>query len=63
MFIINDIALFSARSTWIAYAVEWGKLLKCQMKGKMSRKLANGLNHNIQRRLLVYIVDLRRAFT
>ena len=35
---------FMARSTWVAYAFEWGKLLKCHSKGKASRKLANGQN-------------------
>ena len=29
-----------ARSTWVAFA----KLLKCHLKGKASRKLANGRN-------------------
>ena len=33
---------FMARSTWVAYAFELGKLLKCHLKGKASRKLANG---------------------
>ena len=35
---------FMARSTWVAYAFEWGKLLKCHLKGKASRKLENGQN-------------------
>ena len=35
---------FMARSTWVAYAFELGKLLKCPLKGKASRKLANGQN-------------------
>ena len=35
---------FMARSTWVAYAFELGKLLKCHLKGKTSRKLANGQN-------------------
>ena len=35
---------FMARSTWVAYAFEWGKLLKCHLKGKASRKLPNGQN-------------------
>ena len=35
---------FMAKSTWVAYAFEWGKLLKCHLKGKASRKLANGQN-------------------
>ena len=33
-----------ARSTWVAHAFEWEKLLKCHMKGKASKKLANGQN-------------------
>ena len=32
-----------ARSTWVPYAFEWEKLLKCHLKGKSCRKLANGL--------------------
>ena len=35
---------FMARSTWVTYAFEWVKLLKCHLKGKASRKLANGQN-------------------
>ena len=35
---------FMARSTWVAHAFEWEKLLKCHWKGKASRKLANGQN-------------------
>ena len=35
---------FMARSTLVAYAFELGKLLKCHLKGKASRKLANGQN-------------------
>ena len=35
---------FMARSTWVAYAFELGKLLKSHLKGKASRKLANGQN-------------------
>ena len=35
---------FMARSTWAAYAFEWGKLLKCHLKGNASRKSANGQN-------------------
>ena len=33
-----------ARSTWVAHEFEWEKLLKCHLKGKASRKLANGQN-------------------
>ena len=32
-----------ARSTWVALALEWGKLLKCHLKGKPCRKWASGL--------------------
>ena len=35
---------FMARSTWVVYAFELGKLLKCHWKGKAGRKLANGQN-------------------
>ena len=33
-----------ARSTWVAHVFEWEKLLKCHLKGKASKKLANGQN-------------------
>ena len=33
-----------ARSTWADHAFKLGKLLKCHLKGKASRKLANGQN-------------------
>ena len=64
---------FMARSTWVAHAFEWEKLLKCHLKEKANRKLANGQNidysekengpctgvkyHNIQTCLLVYAAD------
>ena len=35
---------FMARSTWVAYASKLGKLLKCHLKEKANRKLANGQN-------------------
>ena len=35
---------FMARSTWVACASELGKLLKCYLKEKANRKLANGRN-------------------
>ena len=34
---------FRARSTKVARAFEWGKLLKCHLKGKSCRTWANGL--------------------
>ena len=34
---------FMARSSWVAYAFDWGKLLKCHLKGKTCSKLAKGL--------------------
>ena len=33
---------FKAMSTWVAYAFEWGKLLKCHLKWKTFRKFTNG---------------------
>ena len=35
---------FTARSFWVAHAFEWGKIVKCHLKGKTCSKLANGLN-------------------
>ena len=35
---------FMARSTWVTCASELGKLLKCHLKEKANRKLANGQN-------------------
>ena len=32
------------RSTLVAHAFEWKKLLQCHLKGKTCSKLANGLN-------------------
>ena len=41
---VMTLTKFMARSTWVAYAFELGKLSKCHLKGKASRKLANGQN-------------------
>ena len=41
---VMTLTQFMARSTWVAHAFEWEKLLKCHLKGKASRKLANGQN-------------------
>ena len=41
---VMTLTYFKARSTWVAYAFEWGKLLKCHLKRKTCRKLANGQN-------------------
>ena len=41
---VMTLTLFMARSKWVAHAFEWGKLLKCLLKGKASRKSANGQN-------------------
>ena len=41
---VMTLTKFMARLTWAAYPFEWGKLLKCHLKGKASRKLANGQN-------------------
>ena len=35
---------FTARSTKVAHAFEWKKLLKYDLKGKTCRKLTNGQN-------------------
>ena len=41
---------FMARSTWVAYAFELGKLLKCHLKGKASKKLAKDRILKIQKK-------------
>ena len=41
---VMTLTKFMARSAWVAHSFEWGKLLKCHLKGKASRKLANGQN-------------------
>ena len=41
---VMTLTQFMARSTWVANAFEWEKLLKCHLKEKASRKLANGQN-------------------
>ena len=41
---VMTLTQFMARSTWVAHAIELGKLLKCHLKGKTCRKLANGQN-------------------
>ena len=38
------LTFFTARSTWVAHAFGWGKLLQCHLKGKTCSKLATGLN-------------------
>ena len=39
---VMTLTKFMARSTWVACASELGKLLKCHLKEKANRKLANG---------------------
>ena len=39
---VMTLTYFRARSTWVAYAFEWVKLLKCHLEGKTCRKLVNG---------------------
>ena len=41
---VMTLTKFMARSTLVAHAFEWEKLLKCHLKGKASKKLANGQN-------------------
>ena len=41
---VMTLTKFMAKSTWVAHAFEWEKLLKCHLKGKASKKLANGQN-------------------
>ena len=39
-----------ARSKWVAHAFEWGKLLKCHLKGKTRRKLAHYYSEKKEKR-------------
>ena len=41
---VMTLTKFMARSTWVAHAFEGEKLLKCHLKGKASKKSANGQN-------------------
>ena len=41
---VMTLTQFMARSTWVDHVFKWRKLLKCHLKGKASRKLANGQN-------------------
>ena len=41
---VMTLTQFMARSTSVDNAFKWGKLIKCYLKGKASRKLANGQN-------------------
>ena len=41
---VMTLTKFMARSTWVACASELGKLLKCHLREKANRKLANGQN-------------------
>ena len=41
---VMTLTKFMARSAWVAYAFELGKLLKCHLKGNARRKWANGQN-------------------
>ena len=34
---VMTLTKFMARSTWVAHAFEWEKLLKCHLKGKASK--------------------------
>ena len=36
---VMTLTQFMARSTGVGHAFKWGKLLKCHLKGKASRKL------------------------
>ena len=38
---VMTLTQFMARSIWVGHAFKWGKLLKCHLMGKASRKLAN----------------------
>ena len=43
---VMTVAYFRARSTWVACAFEWVKLLKSHLKKKTCRKFANGQDND-----------------
>ena len=48
---------FTARSTSVAHAFEWGKLLKCHLKGRICNKLANELIfYDLKKKLIPGVV-------
>ena len=53
---------FKARSNWVAHAFEWGKLLKCHLKGKTCSKLANGLTFYDLKKKLTPVVALTKPW-
>ena len=53
---------FTARSTEVAHAFEWGKLLKCHLKGKTFSKLANGLKFYVFKKKLTSGVALTQPW-
>ena len=36
---VMTLTQFMARSTWVAHAFEWEKLLKCHLKGKIQQEI------------------------
>ena len=38
---VMTLTYFRARSTLVTYAFEWGKLLKCHLKGKNLKEMSN----------------------
>ena len=44
---VMTLTKFMARSTWVAHAFEWEKLLKCHLKGKASKSQEIGNGQNI----------------
>ena len=52
---VMTLAYFKAKSIWVAYAFERGKLLKCHLKWKTCRKLANGQNIDYSEKLLLRV--------
>ena len=57
---LMTLTYFTARSTWVAHAFEWGKLLKCHLKGKTCSKLANALQFYVFKKKLTPGVALTK---
>ena len=59
---LMTLTYFTARSTKVAHAFEWGKLLKCHLNGKTCSKLANGLQFYVFKKKLTPGVALTKPW-
>ena len=58
---VMTLTYFTARSTQVAYAFEWGKIVLLSFEGKTVRKWANGLKSYDSEKLWTPRVGLRSS--